>query len=223
VVEHWEHVAPLHTERACPAAAADGRGNIVLTGGGESTYRHATVYSSAEALVGEEWRPFPSMTTARCAHGLALSAGGTLYATGGYGGGTSYLDSIECIDAHAPGERGWQAAGGLDQPRAFGAACVGPDQCLYILGGTDNGSAGLSSCLKWDPRSARRHALAPMSTSRHAFAAGFAPDGSLYVAGGFEWVGVLTSAECYEPRADRWRPLPELEAYMEFCAGVCVW
>ena len=63
-----------------------------------------------------------------------------------------------------------------------------------------------------------------MSSSRHAFAASFAPDGKLYVAGGFEYVGTpLRSAECYEPVADKWRQLPELGASMEFCSGVCVW
>ena len=139
------------------------------------------------------------------------------------GGGTCYLDSIEMIDAHNPDERGWRSAGRLEQPRAFGAACLGPDHCVYVLGGTDNGSSGFSSCLKWDPRSGRSHTLAPMGTSRHAFAADFAPDGLLYVAGGFEWVGVLTSAECYDTRADRWRALPEIGASFELCAGVCVW
>ena len=153
-----------------------------------------------------EWRPFPEMGEARCAHGLALGDSGYLYACGGYGGGTTYLNTIEYIDAHRPDERGWRPCCSLERARAFGACCTGPDHCLYILGGTDNGSTGFSSCLKWDPRSATSHHLAPMSSSRHAFAASFAPDGKLYVAGGFEYVGTpLRSAECYEPVADKWQ------------------
>jgi hypothetical protein len=138
------------------------------------------------------------------------------------GGGTSYLSSIEGLDALHP-ERGWRTVGALDAPRAFSASCVGPDGCVYVLGGTHNGARGFASCLKWDARCNACVPLAPMSATRHAFAAGFAPDGSLLVAGGFEWVGVLQSAECYEPRADRWRALPELGASFEFCTGVCVW
>jgi len=230
--EPWEPIAPLQTARACPAAASNGRGNIIVSGGGESIYRHAEVYKTAEIMLYSaseqqrdvEWLPFPEMGEARCAHGLALGDSGYLYACGGYGGGTTYLNTIEYIDAHRPDERGWRPCGSLERARAFGACCTGPDHCLYILGGTDNGSTGFSSCLKWDPRSATSHHLAPMSSSRHAFAASFAPDGKLYVAGGFEYVGTpLRSAECYEPVADKWRQLPELGASMEFCSGVCVW
>ena len=45
-------------------------------------------------------------------------------------------------------------------------------------------------------------------------------------AGGFEWSGQLTTAEVYDARADRWRPLPDLVdggAVIEFCAGAAVW
>ena len=34
-----------------------------------------------------------------------------------------------------------------------------------------------------------------MHCGRHYFAGGFGPDGLIYVAGGFEWTGMLTSAE----------------------------
>ena len=48
-----------------------------------------------------------------------------------------------------------------------------------------------------------------MHARRHYFAAAFATDGKLYAAGGFEWSGQLASAEVYDARADRWRPLPD--------------
>ena len=175
-----------------------------------------------DGAVVRPWRAFPPMTTPRCAHSLSRSAGGVMYATGGYGGGVSYLDSIECIDLHVP-ERGWRTVHTLPQPRAFAATCFGPDHCLYVVGGSDNGSGNFASCLKIDPRSGHTHALAPMAARRHAFAGAFAPDGQLYVAGGFEWIGMLTSAECYDPRADRWRDLPPLGACMELCTGAVSW
>ena len=55
---------------------------------------------------------------------------------------------------------------------------------------------------------------------------GLSADGQLYAAGGFEWSGQLTTAEVYDARADRWRPLPDLVdggAVIEFCAGAAVW
>ena len=99
----------------------------------------------------------------------------------------------------------------------------GPDGALYVVGGGDNGTSNFASAVKWDPRSGKWHAVASMAIRRHYFAGAFAPDGQLYVAGGFEWTGQLGSAECYDPRADRWRPLPELDAYLEFCSGAVLW
>ena len=220
----WEAVQPMRTARCTPAAALDGRGQLVVAGGGESMYRHAKVFASCEMLREGEWEDFPCMLTPRCAHSLNLCthATPTLYATGGYGGNVAYLTSIEAIDLHAT-ERGWRAAGQLPAPRAFASACVGPDLSLYVLGGTDNGSSNCASCLRWDPRTSTAHSIAPMTSPRHAFAAAFAPDGLLYVGGGFEWMGTLETAECYEPRKDAWRELPGLGAHLEFCAGAVVW
>ena len=62
-----------------------------------------------------------------------------------------------------------------------------------------------------------------MHSRRHYFAGSFAPDGVLHVAGGFEWTAQLSSAECYDPRADKWRLLPDFGVYMEFCSGAFLW
>ena len=89
-----------------------------------------------------------------------------------------------------------------------------------------NGHDADSTCVKWDSRANQWLPLAPMHARRHYFAAAFAPDGQLYAAGGFEWSGQLTTAEVYDARADRWRPLPDLVdggAVIEFCAGAAVW
>ena len=94
------------------------------------------------------WPPALTVPSDAWPVGLARHPSGKLYAAAGYGGGTSYLDSIEMIDAQHPSERGWVAAGRLGMPRAFGAACLGPDQCLYVLGGTDSGRQAFSHCLK---------------------------------------------------------------------------
>ncbi len=224
----WAPAGELSVERCNPAAAACGGGSVVVTGGGESIFRFARVYSSCELLrgVGDgdggTSEPFPNLREARAAHSLARSERGVLYATGGYGGGTEYLSSIEALDLGAA-ERGWRAECVLPHPRAFATACIGPDHCLYIVGGSDNGSSNFASALKWDPRSGRTHKCAPMSTPRHYFAGAWSPCGQLHVAGGFEWTGGLSTAEVYDPRADAWRPLPDLGAYLEFCSGSFVW
>ena len=173
----------------------------------------------------DAWAPLPPLGAARCAHSLALSAAGTAYAVGGYGGGLTYLASVECLDVAAP-ERGWRAVASLNQPRAGACAAFGPDHCLYVIGGGGNGHDADSTCVKWDSRANQWLPLAPMHARRHYFAAAFAPDGQLYAAGGFEWSGQLTTAEVYDARADRWRPLPDLVdggAVIEFCAGAAVW
>ena len=97
-------------------------------------------------MVGARWQ------VARCAHSLSVTAGGLVYATGGYGGGVSYLSSIEAVDLSAP-ERGWRRVASLPEARAGGASCVGADHCLYVAGGGDDGTTNFSSCVKWDSRS----------------------------------------------------------------------
>jgi len=222
----WRPIAPLTTERCCLAAVQADDGRLVTSGGGESMYRHAKVYSDVECYDPRRpylgWQPLPSLKTSRCAHSMALSLDSKIYTVGGYGGGLSYLDSIECLDLASP-ERGWYTVASLSYGHAGGVGCFGQDHCLYVVGGGDNGTSNTPTAIKWDPRSGKWTSLAPMAYPRHYFAGAFSPDGHLYVAGGFEWTGHLASAECYDPRADRWRRLPDFGAYMEFCAGTFIW
>ena len=223
----WAAAPPMATARCCLGAAFDDAGRLLVAGGAESMYKHAAVHASAEVYApgADAWAPLPPLGAARCAHSLALSAAGTAYAVGGYGGGLTYLASVECLDVAAP-ERGWRAVASLNQPRAGACAAFGPDHCLYVIGGGGNGHDADSTCVKWDSRANQWLPLAPMHARRHYFAAAFAPDGQLYAAGGFEWSGQLTTAEVYDARADRWRPLPDLVdggAVIEFCAGAAVW
>ena len=85
---------------------------------------------------------------------LVASARGHAYAVGGYGGGTKYVDTLECLDLGAA-ERGWHVAASLPAPRAGAVAGLGPDHCLYVVGGGNNGNSNFSSMIKWDQRSNR--------------------------------------------------------------------
>ncbi|KAL1496053.1 hypothetical protein AB1Y20_014682 [Prymnesium parvum] len=225
----WLAAPPMELERCCPAAVSlgewgRGAAAFLVAGGGESMFRHARVYETVELydLAAGSGRAFPSLGVARCAHSLAVSARGHVYATGGYGGGLSYLSSVESLDLSCP-ERGWLRVAEMAEARAGATGCFGPDHCLYVAGGGDDGTTNFSSAVKWDPRSGRWLRLASMHHRRHYFAGSFAPDGVLYVAGGFEWTAHLSSAECYDPRADKWRLLPDFGAYMEFCSGAFLW
>ena len=63
-------------------------------------------------------------------------------------------------------------------------AGVGPDGCLYVVGGSDDGCAMLSSCERYDPRAGAWQAMQDLPQSRGYLSASFGPDGCLYVAGG---------------------------------------
>ena len=135
-------------------------------------YRHSRVFASCEALSDGAWRPYPAMQTPRCAHSLALghaqaASASSLYAVAGYDGNEdSYLDTIEAIDVDAP-ERGWHIVGQLPEPRAFAAACVGPQHALYVLGGTDNGSSNFATCVRCVPQLVRPASSKRMPASAH--------------------------------------------------------
>ena len=84
--DEWEELvsSPMDLGRCCPAAAVDPFGDIVVTGGGSSLYRHAKVYSSCTALRDDGWHPFPSLQIARCAHSLTFAVeASAFYAAGG--------------------------------------------------------------------------------------------------------------------------------------------
>ena len=185
------------------------------------------------------WRTVAELQRPRCGHALAYDGRTTqLYSVGGYGGGHhmepfedvsagGYHDTVETLDTQS----GHVAM--LPQRMAAArtgvGAAVGPDGCLYAVGGSTNGERMLASCERYDPRRGAWEALPPMPTARGYLAATFALDGVLYAAGGAAEGAYFrcgcTALEAFDPRKGAWEVLPPLPTARSIlsCALVTGW
>mmetsp|Transcript_159562 Transcript_159562/g.507953 ORF Transcript_159562/g.507953 Transcript_159562/m.507953 type:complete len:271 (+) Transcript_159562:303-1115(+) len=230
----WQPLPYLEVSRCCCSAAVDVRGRIFVVGGGENMYSSSRAWDSVEWLddlsPGAEprWREGPAMNQARCALGVASSfETDQLFAAGGYGGNSLYLESAEVLDLSSGGSGRWLPLPNMSVKRAGANAAVGPDRRLYVLGGGPDGRDQHDTMEMLDPREPEWHvSRSRLNWGRHYNAAAFGPDGYLYVAGAFRHTGYLRVVERYDARVDKWdntwEKLPEMEVPILFCSGAFI-
>eukprot|EP00966_Prymnesium_polylepis_P243712 5636018-Prymnesium_polylepis.1 len=142
-------------------------------------------------------------------------------------GAGGYHDTVETFDTQSG--RAAMLPQRMAAARTGVGAAVGPDGCLYTVGGSTNGEHMLSSCERYDPRRGAWEALPPMPTARGYLAATFALDGVLYAAGGAAEGAYFrcgcTALEAFDPRKGAWEVLPPLPSARSIlsCALVTGW
>lgn len=217
-----ELACPDYPQALCFAAAdVDASRRLWLTGGGDSIYRGASVSDAVrflscspdslpiDGIPGDppQWVSGGRLQAPRCGHAIATDCRtSVLYNVGGYGGGLTYHDTVETFDTRT----GVGAILGVPMAAhrsGAGAAC-GPDGCLYVVGGSTDGSTMLASCERYDPRRGKWEALPPLTSSRGYLAATFGLDGLLYAAGGSrdaDGFGTgCTDFSAFNPRRGQW-------------------
>jgi hypothetical protein len=171
-----------------------------------------------------QWEAMPPMTEARCGFGMAYCrTGNSLVACGGYGGDGKYINTLEMLDLNSNGgASAWRSLPALTMPapRAGCQMLAGPDGRMYVVGGGPDGRQVDSSMVALDLRAKRWDtACASPGSARHYNAAGFGPDGLLYVAGTFRHSGYEHQCERYDYRTNRWEELPALAPTLQFTSG----
>ena len=161
----------------------------------------------------EKLKPLSKMRTKRnyvCFQGNSNT--GKIFAiggnSGGFGGGNSRLDSVECYDIAS---NQWSELDNMRNRRSDAGIAV-IDKQLYIVGGF-NGTTVHSSVevleISGDSRPRRWRKIKNMSSPRSGVkAVGFG--GKLYVVGGWNGNERLKSGEVYDPRKFTWKPLPDM-------------
>jgi len=92
------------------------------------------------------------------------------------------------------------------------AACVGPDQKIYAVGGYAGGdNACLDSAERYDPVKGTWEMIAPLKQGRRALSVVALPDG-IYAIGGFSGQQYMSSVERYSIENDRWTTIAPLMA-----------
>ncbi|KDR15171.1 kelch-like protein 10 [Zootermopsis nevadensis] len=123
-----------------------------------------------------------------------------LFAIGGRCDGRP-TDLIEAYDARADG---WSVVEGVDSicPRAnHGTAVVGFD--IYIIGGINHSSEGLSSCQCFNAVTKTCREVAPMNVWRRCLSVAVLR-GAVYAMGGLDGRLRLKTAETYDCKTNQW-------------------
>uniref|UniRef100_A0A7S2RVT2 Uncharacterized protein n=1 Tax=Rhizochromulina marina TaxID=1034831 RepID=A0A7S2RVT2_9STRA len=103
------------------------------------------------------------------------------------------------------GQDTWQPIVSMAHCRTGVGASVGPDGCLYVAGGSPDGSRNHRSAERFDPREGKWSMLPRMTLRRGYCSATFCASGLFYVSGGIgSHDEELQSVECFDPAAGKW-------------------
>ena len=145
---------------------------------------------------------------------------------GGYGGGDVYHNSVEMLDLNSSeGSRGFVELPSMRHKRTGSCGGFGPDGCMYVCGGSTNGSDALVHVERLDLRTREWEELPPLGLGRGYTSGCWSADECLYVCGGSELRDVLVEVngqqfqvtkqftsetiERYDPRMNMWETLPQ--------------
>lgn len=136
---------------------------------------------------------------------------GKLYLYGGYRG-PSHLTLMTCYDITTDT---WSAKTPSTLGRAYCTSCV-IDGKMYVVGGALTGELDVSNTLqRYDPVTNSWSLLANVPASLGGGAC-CNYGNRLYLFGGYNTGGTLTSIRVYDPLTDQWSSLPNLTHYRRF-------
>ncbi len=122
-----------------------------------------------------------------------------IYVIGGNDGRVQ--NRVECLNLIT---KQWSKVPKMNMKRDELAACLGPDNKIYAIGGYGGGdNACLSSAERFDPDTGKWELIAPMHEARRALTAVALPDG-IYAIGGYNGKEYISSVERYDTINNEW-------------------
>ncbi|MBI3423366.1 MAG: hypothetical protein HY011_10540 [Acidobacteria bacterium] len=203
----------LGTAREGHTATLLQNGKVLVAGGrnGGAIFNSAEIYDP----VNGQWAPTANaMTNARYGHTAVLLRSGLVLISGGQGG-NGFLSSAELYD---PSDNSWKPAlnSQMNVARYHATATLLNNGRVLVVGGTNGNGAQRSAELydpatrNWTRTDANNNSLGNLTDARAEHTATLLTDGRLLVAGGFNGTAALSTAELFEPNANRWRRAGDL-------------
>jgi N-acetylneuraminic acid mutarotase len=198
----WSEGAPVADARAFGSAAA--QGDTVYVAGGGALAGPVSDFAAYD-LVGDIWRPLPTMPVGRQNFGMAVAADGGVYVSGGFAG--------DAFDAPASDfwryditNAVWVRMADMPAGRArHGMVAIDGD--LYVVGGE---GPNASRVFVYDTfKAVWRDLGADLPTPRTDLGV-VAANGRVMVLGGRTGSGVTAQVHVYDPASGRWSRAADL-------------
>lgn len=177
------------------------------------------VAETAGAQWPAQWRNLPDMPAQRSGFQACLLHDGRVMIAGGddrhAAGADTSLNQVACLRPAPLATLGGALVEAPRQQLASGTVSASSAPGSYFgVARTAEGGASAPTNL-WED-------LRPMLIPRSEFAMGVLPDGRVIVAGGCDGNNqpAMNSAECYDPRMQRWHSIPQMRGKRVACAGV---
>ena len=157
------------------------------------------------------WRPFPTMSTARCNFAMVTLQGGGVLIAGGWDGpqrgwdeGGNVFGSAEVL---MPAEQGWRRIADMPTPRHGCTATVLADGKVMVVGGSDKLLGPMRTVEVWDPETGNWRKSTSTFGEHANCGVCTLPDARVLVCGGF---GGGRSTEIYDLRTESWTLLADM-------------
>ncbi|MEO7064614.1 MAG: kelch repeat-containing protein, partial [Dokdonella sp.] len=189
----WTAAGSLTTTRVNATATLLPSGQVLVVGGQDNNNNRLATAERYDPA-SNTWTPAAPLATGRMFHTATLLPSGKVLVAGGQS--NNYLASAELYD---PGSNTWGPAGSLATMRTAHTATLLPSGQVLVAGGLGNGNNYLAVAERYDPSSKTWAPAGSLANPRVYHAATLLPSGRVLVVGGQTNVGVLASAELFDP------------------------
>ena len=226
----WMSAGTMATTRLDHTATLLPNGKVLVAGGLDASFPASTLASTELYDPNtNSWSAAASMSSGRARHTATGLPDGRVLVVGGQSfnlrDGGLFPDQLLGEEVYDPVTNHWSATAPMLQNRVGQSATLLRDGRVLVAGGYD-GSTTSSSAEIYDPNKDRWSAAASMTTNREGHTATLLPSGNVLVTGGVApdaqtlvTVAPFSSAEVYDPRANRWSTIASMaEARDEYTA-----
>jgi len=176
---------------------------------------HSTARPAATQRLATAWTKMAAMSQGRAEPGATAHPNGNIYVWGGRFSNV-FDDVLASAEAYTPATNMWAPIASLPMAVAGPAAAMGTDGSIYSFGGRVSRRTAtnyyISNSYKYNVATNTWAAIAPLPVARGNAQALTAPDGRIFVFGGWDRAPLVgTEVQIYNPATNTWStgaPMP---------------